>query len=103
MLIKGRRSKSYASSYQHTSRMAGEGCMKISVLTGGEASRWLKDETSQAKWKRLYEQCPWSTVCQSASFVRTWYDAYQSQWEPVIVAGTRADGDLVGLLTLAVA
>jgi len=76
--------------------------MKVSVLIGAEAHNWITDHAIREKWKRLYSKCPWGTVCQSEEFVLTWYEIYDSQWMPVVIFSTRDDGELAGLLTLAV-
>ena len=68
-----------------------------------EAKRLIENSEFRAKWKKLYEKCPWGSVFQSGDFVITWYDAYRSQFTPVIVTGVNAQGELAGLFTLAVA
>ena len=77
--------------------------MKIDVLSGSEANTWIKQQANREKWKDLYNRCPWGTVFQCEEFVLPWYDAYHSQYTPIIVCSTGANGELAGLLTLAVA
>lgn len=76
--------------------------MKIDLLSGAEANSWIRGQTIREQWKDLYERCPWGTVCQAEEFVLPWYDAYQSRYNPIIVFSTDANGELSGLLTLAV-
>ena len=77
--------------------------MKIDILSGAEATTWLREEANREKWKDLYSRCPWGTVCQSEEFVAPWYDAYERLYTPVIVFSTGASGKLAGLMTMAVA
>jgi len=74
--------------------------MKIDVFVGSEANSWIRDQPVREKWKELYIRCPWGTVFQSEEFVLPWYDAYYSQYTPVIAAGTGTNGQLAGLLTM---
>ncbi len=76
--------------------------MNIELLTGREAQQRIEAAEFRAQWKHLYEQCPWRSVFQSDDFVVTWYDAYKSQFTPVVVVGTDAAGALLGLFTLAI-
>jgi len=77
--------------------------MKIDLLSGAEANTWIREEANRKRWKDLYSRCPWGTVCQSEEFVLPWYDAYHTQYTPIVVFSTGADGELAGLLTMAVA
>ncbi len=77
--------------------------MKIEALMGFEAERLIESPEFRADWKTLYEKCPWGSVFQSEDFVVAWYDAYRSQFTPVVVTGVNAVGELAGLFTLAVA
>lgn len=76
--------------------------MKIDLLSGSDANTWIRKEANRGKWRNLYSRCPWGTVCQSEEFVLPWYDAYQSQYIPTIISSTGSNGELVGLLTMAV-
>lgn len=75
--------------------------MAISLVIGSAAHSLLKDRTFEQGWGALYEECPWTTPCQSFGFVDTWYRIYQDHFNPIIVYEERADGRLVGLLTMA--
>ena len=61
----------------------------------------LADDRYRALWHALYETCPHATVFQSPNFVRTWYDSYQPEWQPVIVESRDSTGALIGLWLLA--
>jgi CelD/BcsL family acetyltransferase involved in cellulose biosynthesis/RimJ/RimL family protein N-acetyltransferase len=76
--------------------------MTIDLLSGSEASTWIREQANREKWKDLYNRCPWGTVCQSEEFVLPWYEAYHSQYTPIIVLNTDSHGELTGLLTMAV-
>lgn len=77
--------------------------MKIDLLSGSEANTWIKEQANREKWKDLYSRCPWGTVFQCEEFVLPWYDTYHSQYTPIVVCSTGPNGELAGLLTLAVA
>jgi CelD/BcsL family acetyltransferase involved in cellulose biosynthesis len=76
--------------------------MKIDLLSGSEATAWTNEQTNREKWKNLYDRCLWGTVCQSEEFVLSWYDAYHSQYTPILISSTDSNGELTGLLTMAV-
>jgi CelD/BcsL family acetyltransferase involved in cellulose biosynthesis len=75
--------------------------MNIELLTGRAAQQRIETAEFRAQWKRLYKQCPWRSVFQSDDFVVAWYDAYKSQFTPVVVIGTDSTDALTGLFTLA--
>ena len=76
--------------------------MKIEVLIGQTAEERLSESAFRRQWKDLYEQCAWGSVYQSEEFVLTWYDIYRREYQPVVVTGETAAGELAGLFTLAV-
>lgn len=43
------------------------------------------------KWQALFDDCPWSTVFQSQSFSRTWFDIYGEDFIPVIMTEDNND------------
>jgi Acetyltransferase (GNAT) domain len=59
----------------------------------------LGDPAFQEFWDRLYEACPWKTAFQSRLFVDTWYQHYQTEFEPVLLYST--DPGTPALLPLA--
>jgi CelD/BcsL family acetyltransferase involved in cellulose biosynthesis len=50
----------------------------------------------------LFEHCPWASTYQSKDFVATWYAIYGEVFSPVLVTGSSPNGQLIGLLVLAV-
>lgn len=62
----------------------------------------LENREFQLKWKALYEECPWATPFQSFGFVATWYQIYKNRFNPIMLSEFSSDGELIGLLTLAV-
>ena len=75
--------------------------MPLNLLMGADAESLLGDRAFQQQWRSLYSCCPWATIFQGADFVTTWYRVYRSQFQPVLITETLADGSLSGLLTLA--
>jgi CelD/BcsL family acetyltransferase involved in cellulose biosynthesis len=75
--------------------------MSLDLLVGSEAEFLLKDRVFQQKWGLLYRNCSWATPCQSVDFVTIWYEVYQELFQPVLLIEMSSDGNLVGLLTLA--
>jgi CelD/BcsL family acetyltransferase involved in cellulose biosynthesis len=71
------------------------------MWTGDSALQHVGSENFRAKWRALYDSCPWATACQHPDFVLPWYVLYGAAFLPVIVFDERADGTLDGLLTLA--
>ena len=75
--------------------------MKIEISIGPEAQKLIEDAEFSGRWKRLYDKCPWGSVFQSEDFVGAWYNTYKDQFDPVVVTGFNAEGEMVGLFTLA--
>lgn len=71
------------------------------LVRGRPGLALLADEAFLSRWRTLHSQCPHATVFQAPAFVRSWYYAYQSQWQPVIVHSTALNGELTGLWLLA--
>ena len=76
--------------------------MKIELVTGPEASSWIRGQAIREQWKNLYTRCPWGTVCQAEEFVLPWYETYESRHTPIVVFSTDVNGELTGLFPLAV-
>lgn len=74
----------------------------IILLKNSEAYSILEDNKFRKEWEALYEECPWATPFQDYRFITTWYRIYKDQFNPVILSGTDSDGNLAGLLTLAI-
>lgn len=75
--------------------------VRIELAAGDRARALLADAAFVVAWDALVDRCPWATVAQGSSFVRTWYRLYTQVFEPLIVRGIGDDGRLLGLLTLA--
>ena len=73
---------------------------RVDVLTGNVVVQLLSDDSFMAEWGRLYEECPWATVFQHSTFVKSWYISYSRQHIPILVI-SRYKGRLTGLLPLA--
>jgi CelD/BcsL family acetyltransferase involved in cellulose biosynthesis len=76
--------------------------MPLNLLIGADAESLLGEQAFQQQWRSLYSHCCWGTIFQGADFVTTWYRVYRSQFQPVLITETLADGSLSGLLTLAI-
>ncbi len=76
--------------------------MTLNLLIGADAEALLGNQAFQQQWRSLYSSCPWATIFQGADFVTIWYEIYRSQFQPLLITETLADGSLGGLLTLAI-
>jgi CelD/BcsL family acetyltransferase involved in cellulose biosynthesis/RimJ/RimL family protein N-acetyltransferase len=74
---------------------------QVTITHGQSALSMLADYRFLTLWNSLYDACPHATVFQSPNFVRTWYETYQSEWQPVIVESRDSNGDFIGLWLLA--
>jgi CelD/BcsL family acetyltransferase involved in cellulose biosynthesis/RimJ/RimL family protein N-acetyltransferase len=72
----------------------------LTIHRGDGAFALLDDREFRRAWRGLHATCPWATAFQDAPFADTWYRAYESRFEPVLVEG-RTDATLTGLLLLA--
>jgi CelD/BcsL family acetyltransferase involved in cellulose biosynthesis/RimJ/RimL family protein N-acetyltransferase len=75
--------------------------LEVTIHRGDAALALLDDAAFQRAWRTLHGACPWATAFQDAPFAHTWYRAYESRFEPVLVEG-RTAAALSGLLLLAV-
>lgn len=73
----------------------------IHLTRGEEAGALLQDADFRRRWTSLYTACPYGTCFQDIPFAATWYQAYASQFEPLILTGATHEGELTGLLLLA--
>ena len=74
--------------------------MQIQVVRGDAAEALLANDSFRARWTAMAATCPWAGSCQSVGFARAWYSAYRHVAEPVLVFGSRTDGELAGLIPL---
>lgn len=73
----------------------------IKIFENNDSHHLLSEDKFKEDWAGLYNSCPWSTPYQSYNFVKTWYDNYKSEYDPIIVHEINRDGQLTGLLPLA--
>jgi len=71
----------------------------LELLVGQDAHN-LCTEDFLSKWDQLFNNCPWSTIFQSSSFVIAWYRTYALEYMPIIVIAKQNEY-LTGLLCLA--
>ncbi len=74
---------------------------QVDIVTGKAAYSVLDDHQFIVLWQTLHKACPHATAFQAPNFVRIWYEAYRTQWRPVVIQAQNSDGDLVGLWLLA--
>ncbi len=75
--------------------------MELTLVTGSAALDLAGSEAFRQKWARLLAGCPWATACQHPDFVVPWYRLYQARFLPIVVHARAHDGELLGLLPLA--
>ncbi|MBS1809161.1 MAG: GNAT family N-acetyltransferase [Acidobacteria bacterium] len=76
--------------------------MTIKLFRAEDARSWLQDGASGQQWDLLFQRCPWASPFQSRAFAATWYSIYAERYEPLIVTQVATDGELIGLLLLAI-
>lgn len=75
--------------------------MTINLSRHEAALALLMDQSFCRDWDDLFLPCPWATPFQGRAFVTTWYEIYATRYEPLLVSERAANGQLTGLLTLA--
>lgn len=73
----------------------------IELLRGEAARSLIAQPAFQTEWQTLAGQADGATAFQRPAFVCSWYLAYADRWEPVLVLGRGAAGDLQALWPLA--
>ena len=76
--------------------------MTITLSRHEAALALLMDQSFGQDWDHLFLPCSWATPFQSRAFVTTWYEIYAARYEPLLISERAADGQLTGLLTLAI-
>ena len=76
--------------------------MRIEIVRDADADALLADEAFARRWAALYRECRWATAFQSREFVHTWWSWYRDRHEPLFILGGDPDGELSGLLPLAI-
>jgi CelD/BcsL family acetyltransferase involved in cellulose biosynthesis/ribosomal protein S18 acetylase RimI-like enzyme len=72
------------------------------VYSDEEALRLIGQQEFQADWKALADKCPWATALQSPEFGTSWYQCYEGLYRPLILVRYSAEGQIDGLIALAV-
>jgi CelD/BcsL family acetyltransferase involved in cellulose biosynthesis len=75
---------------------------ELKLLRGAEADALLADHSFREQWQRALMDCPWATAYQGHAFVGAWYRIYRALFEPLLVLGLDREGQIRGLLPLAV-
>jgi CelD/BcsL family acetyltransferase involved in cellulose biosynthesis len=75
--------------------------VRIACLSGAEARRRFADAGWLAAWRALVAAETRLALIQAPEFALPWYEAYGDAWEPLLVEGRDADGELVALMPLA--
>ena len=76
--------------------------MHVQCVGGAAADVLLADGEFRAQWSGLCERCPWATAYQTPEFALAWYSVYRARWTPLLLVARDSNGNLLGLLTLAV-
>ncbi|UCS92969.1 GNAT family N-acetyltransferase [Echinicola marina] len=58
----------------------------LNLYRGNEAFEILTNQNFQRGWDNLYYHCPWATVFQHRSFISSWYQMYQEEFQPIIIS-----------------
>ena len=74
----------------------------ISILRGDDAHRCRTDNKFVHAWNSLAARTPHETAFQESEFANTWYQEYESKFEPLLVLGYSKNNRLIGLVPLAV-
>ena len=78
------------------------GATSLQLHRGADALALLCSPPFQRQWSALLDACPWGTSMQYPEFVIPWYSSYEDVYEPLTIHQFAPDGDLSGLLLLAV-
>jgi CelD/BcsL family acetyltransferase involved in cellulose biosynthesis len=74
---------------------------QVEVLLGRDAVARALTAERLAEWRALAATAGTVSVYQSPAFALTWYEAYQAEYEPLLLLGTAGDGAVAGVLPLA--
>lgn len=75
--------------------------MRITLVSGTEARQRCADAGFLAAWRALVAGETKHALVQAPEFALPWYAAYAGAYEPLLVEGRAADGELLALLPLA--
>jgi hypothetical protein len=74
---------------------------KTTLVKNKEVFELLQDAGFQKKWKQLATQSVGFTKLQENDFLTTWYQLYQSLFDPILIFSQNEKNELVGLIALA--
>lgn len=76
--------------------------MPLKLARGTQAAEMLISLDFRSQWLKLYHACPWATAVQHPGFAFSWYEIYEEQYAPLLIAEFSDANALTGLLALAV-
>ncbi len=76
--------------------------MNLKILRRDESLAIIKDDSFIAEWKSLAKASKEFTLIQEPDLVVSWYQAYQDQYDPLMVVATGDYENIVGILPLAI-
>ena len=77
--------------------------MNIKILSKDDTLEIISDGKFISTWKHLSENTSHCTTIQEYGFVVSWYQSYLDKYRPMMVLGYNEQGNLVGILPLAIA
>jgi len=76
--------------------------MDIKILKKGDVLKAIKDEGFISAWKTLAKESGEFTLIQEYDFVASWYRAYQSIYDPIMLVAYGQQNKILGILPLAI-
>lgn len=74
---------------------------RTTLVKNKEVFELLQNAEFQSKWKQLATQSVGFTKLQETDFLTTWYQLYQSLFDPILIFSQNEKNELVGLIALA--
>lgn len=74
--------------------------LQLELFIDDKATALFEDILFISQWELLYKRCPWATVFQSHSFIKSWLKLYQDDYTLVVVL-LRYEEKISGLLIMA--
>lgn len=72
----------------------------VRIVEGSQAQAIVESVSLAWDWNRLLRECPWATVYQTLTWVRTWYRGYGADFRPVLALDWEEGHELRGALAL---
>ncbi len=76
--------------------------MDLKILHRDESLNIIKDESFIAEWQSLAKASKEFTLIQEPDLVVSWYQAYQTKYDPLMVVATDDEKNVIGILPLAI-